>query len=136
MSTRDYFSAQAAHYATYRPAYPASLFARLAVLAPDRSLAWDCATGSGQAAVSLADQFAHVIATDMSAAQIQHAVLHPRVEYRVANAEASGLASASISLVNVAQALHWLNLDAFYAEVRRVLVPNGVLSVSSYGSAE
>ncbi|MGI8546614.1 MAG: class I SAM-dependent methyltransferase [Gemmatimonadaceae bacterium] len=136
MTSHDYFSAGAAEYATYRPRYPASLFARLAALAPDRLLAWDCATGNGQAAVSLADQFARVIATDMSAAQIQHALPHARVEYRVARAEASALAAASVSLVNVAQALHWLDLDAFYAEVRRVLVPSGVLSVSSYGSAE
>jgi len=136
VTARDYFSAQAADYALYRPRYPASLFATLAALAPDRLLAWDCATGSGQAAVLLADQFARVIATDVSSAQLRHAVPHARVEYTVASAEASELASASVSLVNVAQALHWLRRDAFYAEVRRVLVPNGVLSISSYGSAE
>src|SRR5437764_263372 len=47
----DYFSAQADVYARYRPHYPISLFAFLASLVPARRLAWDCATGSGQAAI-------------------------------------------------------------------------------------
>lgn len=135
MSPRDYFSAQAAEYAIYRPHYPAALFAQLAALAPDRALAWDCATGSGQAAVPLADYFDRVIATDVSATQLEHATPHPRVEYCVATADESGLPTGSASLVNVAQALHWLNLDGFYAEARRVLAKDGVVSVSSYGSA-
>jgi SAM-dependent methyltransferase len=32
----------------------------------------------------------------------------------------------------VAQALHWFDLDRFYAEARRVLKPDGVLSASAY----
>ena len=35
--------------------------------------------------------------------------------------------------MTVAQALHWLDLEPFYAEARRVLVPNGVLAVWCYG---
>jgi SAM-dependent methyltransferase len=54
------------------------------------------------------------------------------VDYRVAPAEASGLAAASVDLVTVAQALHWFRLDDFYAELRRVLVPGGALCVWSY----
>lgn len=132
----DYFSAQAADYATYRPHYPPELFASLAVLAPGRHLAWDCATGNGQAAVPLAHHFERVIATDASADQLAQTVPHAGVEYRLARAEASGLETASVDLVTVAQALHWFDLDAFYTEVRRVLAPRGVLAVSSYGSAE
>jgi SAM-dependent methyltransferase len=133
--TGDYFSTQAADYARYRPHYPDELFAYLADAVPDRSLAWDCATGNGQVAVPLADYFDRVIATDMSEAQISHAERHPRVEYRVASAEASGLESESVNLVTVAQALHWFDLDGFYREARRVLMPSGALAVSSYGSA-
>lgn len=55
--TLDYFSTQAADYAAYRPHDPPELFASRAALAPARDLAWDCATGSGQAAVGLADHF-------------------------------------------------------------------------------
>lgn len=132
---KDHFSKKAAAYAAFRPRYPAALFAFLASHAPRRVLAWDCATGNGQAAVGLAEHFERVIATDASAAQIGAATPHERIEYRVARAEASGLADASVDLVTVAQALHWLDLDAFYAEVRRVLVPDGVIAVWCYSMA-
>jgi SAM-dependent methyltransferase len=109
------------------------LFATLAELAPSRALAWDCATGTGQAAVPLAEWFDHIVATDASAAQIANAEAHPRVAYRVAPAENSGLPTQSASLVTVAQALHWLNLPTFYAEARRVLLPGGLIAVWTYG---
>ena len=131
----DHFSTQAADYARFRPRYPSELFAYVADAAPDRSLAWDCATGSGQFAVPLAEYFDRVVATDISEAQISHAERHPRVEYRVTPADASGLESATVSLITVAQALHWFDLDGFYREASRVLIPGGVIAVSSYGSA-
>ncbi len=134
-SRGDHFSTQAEEYARYRPHYPAELFAYLASTTTQRHLAWDCATGSGQVAVPLAAYFDRVIATDISSAQIEHAEIHERVEYRVAPAKASGLEPATVNLVTVSQALHWLDLDAFYREVERVLAPGGVLAVSSYGSA-
>ena len=40
---------------------------------------------------------------------------------------------ASVDLVLVAQAAHWFDLPAFYAEVARVLRPGGVLAVWSSG---
>ena len=131
----DYFSSRATAYAAYRPHYPLELFEFLATLPSARELAWDCATGNGQAAIPLAEYFTRVVATDLSAVQIANTVHHPRVDYRVAPARESGLRSHSADLVNVAQALHWLDLDSFYNEVRRVLAPGGVLAASSYGSA-
>ena len=128
----DHFSAVAADYASHRPSYPAALFDWLADQAPARRRAWDCATGSGQAARDLAVRFDRVIATDAAAAQIEAAPAHPGVEFRVAPAEASGLDPAGVDLITVAQALHWFRLDAFYAEARRVLVPGGVIAVWSY----
>jgi SAM-dependent methyltransferase len=73
------------------------------------------------------------VATEASAEQIRHAGLHPRIDYRVAPAEASGLADRSVDLVTVAQAAHWFDLPRFYAEVARVLKPGGVLALWGYG---
>jgi len=136
MAFQDLFSAQAATYAAIRPDYPPALFDFLASLVERRRLAWDCATGNGQAAVALAAFFERVIATDASAQQVEHARPHPRIEYRVATAEASGLPDAAVDLVTVAQALHWFDRDRFYEEAKRVLVPRGVLAVWSYGDPD
>jgi SAM-dependent methyltransferase len=132
MSFKDHFSAQAPDYARYRPNYPDGLFAWLAAQAPARGLAWDCGTGSGQAAIGLAPHFARVIATDPSASQLASAERSENIEYRCVPAEASGLDAASIDLLTVAQAIHWFDLDRFYAEARRVLRPGGVIAAWTY----
>lgn len=130
---KDHFSSASDQYAAYRPDYPAELFDWLASRCAECSTAWDCATGSGQAALGLTQNFHQVIATDASAEQVRHAVAHPAIDYRVAPAEASGLADHSIDLVTVAQAAHWFDLPRFYAEVSRVLKPGGVIALWGYG---
>ena len=132
MSFKDHFSKQATDYAIFRPGYPQELFDYLGSIAPTRQLAWDCGTGNGQAAVGLASVFDRVIATDASEKQIANAQPHEEVEYRVAAAGNSGIESDTIDLIMVAQALHWFDLDHFYAEARRVLKPDGVLTASAY----
>jgi SAM-dependent methyltransferase len=133
MSYSDHFSQTAAAYAAYRPRYPDGLFDWLASVAPSTRCAWDCGTGSGQAATGLAERFAHVVATDPSAAQLAHAATSPRVSCAAMTAEHSALAARSVALVTVAQALHWIDRAAFYEEARRTLVHGGVLAVWSYG---
>src|SRR2546425_12438037 len=112
----DHFSSVATRYADFRPHYPAALFDYLATLVPRDSLVWDCAAGNGQAAVDLAARFDRVIATDASREQIASATPHPNVEFRVAPADESGLPDVSVGLLTVAQALHWFDLERFYAE--------------------
>ena len=132
MKFKDHFSAHAADYAQFRPHYPSALFEYLSSLAPNRELAWDCATGNGQAAVELGKFFHRVIATDASEKQITNATKHPHLEYRTASAEASGLETHSVALITVAQALHWFDLAKFFAEAERVLQRRGVLAVWTY----
>lgn len=135
MSTtfKDHFSKESDRYAQSRPTYPDELFARLAELSPAREAVWDCATGSGQAALGLARHFARVEATDASAQQIQNAAPAPNVHYSVQPAESTSFGAASFDAVCVAQALHWFDFDRFYAEVRRVTRPGGLLMVTAYG---
>jgi SAM-dependent methyltransferase len=80
----------------------------------------------------LAEHFATVIATDASAPQIASAEPHELVEYRVAAAEASGIGSSTLDLVTVAQALHWFDIPAFFAEALRVLKPRGIVALWAY----
>lgn len=129
---KDHFSGHARSYAAHRPRYPASLFAWLASVCPRHDVAWDCATGNGQAAHSLADYFASVLATDASEKQIASAEPHPKVQFRIAAAEESGLDAESVDLITVAQALHWFDIGRFFAEAIRVLKPGGILAVWSY----
>jgi SAM-dependent methyltransferase len=131
-SFQDHFSGHAEQYARHRPTYPPALFAYLAEVAPARRLAWDCATGNGQAAGALAAHFDRVVATDASPEQIAAATARQGVEYRVEPAEGTSLEAASCDLVTVAQALHWFDRPRFYAEVRRVIRRGGVLAVWAY----
>ena len=55
MIFKDHFSGHSQDYSVFRPCYPAQLFSSLASLCSVRDVAWDCATGSGQAAIGLAD---------------------------------------------------------------------------------
>ena len=128
----DHFSGVAARYASSRPRYPDALFDWAASLPRHHRVAWDAGTGNGQATAGLARHFTSVVATDASAEQVAHAEAHPRVTYRVATAERSGLPDASVDLVTAAQAAHWFELEAFHAEVRRVLAPGGAVAVWSY----
>ena len=132
MPFRDYFSGHANDYARYRPGYPAVLYEFLASLAPSHELAWDCGTGSGQAAVGLADYFRHVIATDASQEQINHARPHTGVEYRAEPAENTTIQAKSVDLVTVGVAVHWFDFDPFYAEVRRIAKSAAVIAVWTY----
>jgi SAM-dependent methyltransferase len=131
-SFKDHFSGHAQSYAAYRPTYPEELFRFLADCCSRTRHAWDCATGNGQTAIALVPYFERLTATDASATQIDAARPHPRIGYRVAQAEESGLPARSVDLVTVSQALHWFDIDRFLAEALRVLAPGGVLAAWSY----
>ena len=129
---KDHFSGHAGSYAAHRPGYPEELFDFIASRCPARELAWDCGTGNGQAARSLAPYFRRVVATDASAEQIAAAAPEAGVEFLVAPAEASALAGDSVDLITVAQALHWFNIERFFDEAKRVLKPGGILACWTY----
>jgi SAM-dependent methyltransferase len=129
---KDHFSGHADCYEAFRPTYPDALFDYLASLCSRRELAWDCATGNGQAAVPLASHFSRVIATDASQKQIEQARGPENVQFSVAAADSAPIEDGSADLVTVAQALHWFDLPKFYAEVSRVTRPGGILAVWCY----
>lgn len=128
----DHFSPIALNYKKGRIAYPKSLYPYLRSLCQSSELAWDCATGTGQAAMDLSKEFNQVIATDMSDSLLSHADKCHNIEYRVAPAEHSELSYSSVDLITVAQAIHWFELSEFWNEVSRVSKPGGVLAYWGY----
>lgn len=137
MSLQDHFSSVSATYAAARPEYPDALFDLLARHVPSTAHVWEPGCGSGQATRGLAARFARVHATDPSPQQLaEHwAARKPdaRVTLAVEPGERTALADASVGLVAVAQALHWFDLPAFFAECDRVLAPGGMLAAWGYG---
>lgn len=142
---KDHFSTQSAGYAKARPVYPEALFRHLARLpATDTpgGAVWDCGTGNGQAAAALSGHFKTVVATDASIAQVSKAPravdLHsggrPHILYAAASAERAPLRAASVDLVTVAQALHWFDFRAFFAEAARVARPGAAFAAWCYGN--
>lgn len=133
---KDHFSAAAVHYATARPEYPEALFAWIASIAPTTERVWEAGCGSGQASRDLAEYFDAVYATDPSAAQIAQASAPDNVTFAVEPGERSNLPDAGVDAVCVAQALHWFDRDAFFAECARVLRAGGVLVAWGYQDIE
>lgn len=133
MTFKDYFSEHSKAYAQARPGYPEELFDYIAAKCSSHELAWDCATGNGQAAVSLARIFKRVIATDGSADQIAQAQLAPNIEYRQMTAGSTLPEAKACDLVTVAQALHWFDTRVFFQSVREALKPGGVFATWCYG---
>jgi SAM-dependent methyltransferase len=129
----DHFSRDSSAYAKFRPTYPPALFEWLATLPASRSVAWDCGTGTGQAAVMLTPHFSTVVASDASRAQVKAADRSTGVRYFAALGESCAIAPERIDLVTVAQALHWIDRERFYRELDRVMAPGGALAIWTYG---
>lgn len=119
-------------YAAARPFYPQALFDWIAATCRHHEAAWDCATGNGQAAVSLAHIFRHVEATDVSEAQVAEAFAAPTIRYSAQPAERTAFPDDSFDLIAVAQALHWFDFDRFWPEVLRVARPGALFCAWGY----
>ena len=130
---KDNFSSHSKAYAQFRPQYPKELFDHLLTLVDSKDTAWDCGTGNGQVAGVLADHFTDVYATDISEQQLNEAVQKNNIHYSVQPAEGTDFTDHQFDLITVAQAIHWFRFDAFYAEAKRTLKPDGLLAVIGYG---
>jgi Methyltransferase domain len=131
--SKDLFSHHSKEYAAFRPTYPKALYDFIFSHVKKFDVAWDCATGNGQAARELAAHFKIVYATDISVKQIENADRQGNIIYSVGQAEKTSFADNSFDLITVAQAIHWIDFDLFYPEVNRVAKPNAVLAGWGYG---
>jgi SAM-dependent methyltransferase len=149
------FTGLGAIYARSRPGYPAALLDMLvqrvasgtgrggaASVALDpsgegssgtpsdaRPVVADIGAGTGKLTAELLRRDWDVIAVepndDMRAALTATIGEADRLTVVGAPAETTGLDAGAISLVTVAQAFHWFDIEAFRAECRRILVPGG-----------
>lgn len=128
----DMFGGHAKLYASARPTYPQELYEYIESLCKEKNKLWDCATGTGQAALPLSQYFNQVYATDINAQQVEAANKAKNITYSVASAENTEFADESFDLITVAQALHWFDYENFWPEVDRVLKTDGVFIAWGY----
>lgn len=129
---KDNFSRQAKLYSQFRPDYPDELIHFILEHTESKSQAWDCGTGNGQFAKKLSPHFKQVIGTDISDKQLSNAEKRPNIIYQKERAENSSFENDQFDLISVAQAIHWFDFEAFYAEVNRTLKPGGSFVVTGY----
>lgn len=132
MAEKDYFSGHSKLYATFRPTYPEELYQFIFKHVKSRGTAWDCATGNGQVAQYLSAHFNRVEATDISQQQLDNAHQASNIFYSVQPAEKTNFPNQVFDLITVGQAMHWFDLEKFYAEVRRVAKSDSTLAVWGY----
>ncbi|KFK28813.1 hypothetical protein AALP_AA7G052200 [Arabis alpina] len=129
-------------YLDARPTYPTDWYSKLAALSHHHHLAWDAGTGNGQAAIGIAEHYDRVVATDLSETMIKLGKPNPKVTYHhtpssMTEDEIVDLIGGenSVDLITVATAVHWFDLQKFYAIVNRLLrKPGGIIAVWSYNT--
>ena len=131
-------------YSRYRPTYPKAVVGAITNyvtrIGGSLGLAVDVACGSGQSTFYLKESFEQVVGVDISKAQIEEANSKCKAEniddikFRVGNGVDLPFENESVDMVTIAQALHWLDSDKFFAECKRVLKNKGCLAVYGYGN--
>lgn len=130
------FGKDACAYRKFRPEYPEALFKYLSSLTSEHKLAWDAATGSGQAASRLSNYYESVVASDIDQKQLDVAQAIDNVKYYCWPSERTEIESDSVDLITVAQAVHWFELDAFYQEAKRVGKNGAIIAVWGYSDTQ
>lgn len=133
------FGKTATDYGRFRAGFPDSFFERLAsegVLRGDLR-ALDLGTGTGTIARRFALRDLRVTGLDKSIEMIGQAKQLDRsagvkVDYVIADAQATALRGASFDLVSAGQCWHWFHVRRTALEVRRLLVARGHLVIAYF----
>jgi len=123
------FHDRAEDYARYRPGYPDDAVSALLLGLPAACTVADIGAGTGILSRLLAARGARVLAVEPNAAMRAAAAHHPNVHWSDGTAEATRLSDASIDLVTIAQAFHWVDVAPTLREFARILRPHGRLAI-------
>lgn len=129
----------AREYAAGRPFYPRRLAREIKTRLRLKRGAFvaDIGAGTGLATKMLLEAGLRAIPVEPSASMRQEGEKFLRahgwrVQFREGSAESTGLRTASVDAVLVAQAFHWLDMNRALKEFHRILRPGGGLAVTFY----
>ncbi|KAK0121171.1 hypothetical protein ONS96_011352 [Cadophora gregata f. sp. sojae] len=133
-------------YIKYRPAYPRSFWDRIYNYHDSHSgqygVAHDVGSGAGIASHDLARKFRHVIVSDpndnytnIASERLISQYGHPKEKFTFLQekGEKSSVKNATVDLLVVCEAIHWMDVDLAMEEFARQLKPGGTLAISHYG---
>jgi SAM-dependent methyltransferase len=89
----------------------------------------DVGCGTGLSTRALTTLASTVIGCDVSSEMLSFAPNDPSTHYCAAAAEQMPFATMAFDLLTISSVFHWLKRDAFLAEARRVLAPQGWLII-------
>ena len=128
---KDHFSNVAAGYQAFRPGYPPALFDGSPPSLRDARARSTWAAAPGRLRLRLRPTSTTIV-LDPSAEQIAHAEPHPRVSYRVAPAEATGLPAACADLADRRSGPSLFDPERLHPELGRIARPGAVFAAFTY----
>ncbi len=135
MDNTALFSGKATDYDNARPSYPEALIDEIlnrSDLTED-SLIADIGAGTGKFSAQLLARGCSVALVepnaDMRTSAKERLSSFPAASFYSGDAEHTGLADHSVSLITAAQAFHWFDTQKFLAESRRILKENGMTAL-------
>jgi SAM-dependent methyltransferase len=132
---QERFTSRVESYRLHRPGYPkdiVDLLERECGLGPNSVIA-DIAAGTGLLTEIFLEKHYTATAVEPNDAMREACesliAKYPSLRCVAGSAETTGLASQSVDLITVAQAMHWFDLKRTREEFRRILVPQGWCAV-------
>jgi len=125
------FTGKAESYAKARPGYPDAAMDYISTLMKPDAVIADIGAGTGKFTELLTKRGYNVFAVEPNADMREHlaTALQPYTNTKIVDgsAEATTLPDHSVDVITCAQALHWFDPNAFWAECRRIGKPGGIV---------